>query len=167
MSRAAGVISAFALALVVFVVDQVIKRIVESSMSLGESAPLIPGVLHLTYIENEGGAFGIFSGSRFILLAGSAVAVAVVLWMLLSRSPSKLLAMGCGLILGGASGNLLDRLTSGVVTDYVDLRVWPIFNAADTAIVAGVVLLLLSTLRPEKAARDRQSTLGENQEADT
>ena len=118
-------------------------------MRLGESIALIPGVLHLTYIENPGGAFGILGGQAGILLLGSAVAVAFVLWMLLTGEPSRATAAGCGLILGGAAGNLLDRIFEGEVTDYVDLRVWPIFNAADVAIVVGVALLLLATLGPE------------------
>jgi signal peptidase II len=82
-----------------------------------------------------------------ILLVGSTVAVVVVLWMLLSGRPSTLTMLGCGLILGGAAGNLLDRLSSGEVTDYVHFSFWYIFNAADAAIVAGVGLLLLSALR--------------------
>ncbi|HET7273346.1 MAG TPA: signal peptidase II, partial [Rubrobacter sp.] len=82
---------------------------------------------------------------------GSAVAVAVVLWMLLSGRPTRPTMLGCGLILGGAAGNLLDRLTAGEVTDYVHFSFWYIFNAADAAIVVGVGLLLISALRgPEK-----------------
>ena len=87
------------------------------------------------------------------MLIGSAVAVAVVLSLLLSSPPSRLTAVGCGLILGGALGNLLDRVTAGSVTDYLDFRVWPIFNAADVAIVTGVIALLLTALRPEKSSR--------------
>jgi signal peptidase II len=71
--------------------------------------------------------------------------------MLLSGRPSKATMLGCGLILGGAAGNLLDRLSSGEVTDYIHFSFWYIFNAADAAIVVGVGLLLLSALRPEKA----------------
>jgi signal peptidase II len=148
MSRSAGLGLALALALFIFLVDRVLKKLVESSMQLGDSIPVVPGVLHLTYIKNDGGAFGILGGQGSILLLGSAVAVAFVLWMLLEGPPARLMALGCGLILGGAAGNLLDRLAAGEVTDYVDLRVWPVFNAADTAIVLGVSALLLATLRP-------------------
>jgi len=147
LTRWKSLISALALALAVFVVDQVIKSLVEGSMRVGESIVLVPGFLSLTYIKNDGGAFGILGGSQVLLLVGSAVAVAVVLWMLLSGTPSKLMSFGCGLILGGAAGNLLDRLGSGEVTDYVHFSFWYIFNAADTAIVIGVGLLLLSALR--------------------
>jgi signal peptidase II len=147
MTRRTGLLFALTLALAVFVVDQGIKAIVEGSMRVGESITLITGFLSLTYIKNDGGAFGILGGSQLILLVGSTVAVVVVLWMLLSGRPSTLTMLGCGLILGGAAGNLLDRLSSGEVTDYVHFSFWYIFNAADAAIVAGVGLLLLSALR--------------------
>ncbi len=151
MSRRRGLIFALALALVVFVADQAIKSSIEGSMRVGESIVLVPGFLSLTYIKNDGGAFGILGGSQILLLIGSAVAVIVVLWMLLSGRPTRFTMLGCGLILGGAAGNLLDRLTAGEVTDYVHFSFWYIFNAADAAIVVGVGLLLLSALRgPEK-----------------
>ncbi len=148
--------AALAISLSAFIVDQAIKRVVEGAMGLGESLPAMPGMLRFTYIENDGGAFGVLGGSQLVLLAGSAVAVGVVLWMLLSGEPSRLTSAACGLILGGAAGNLLDRLTTGEVTDYLDLQfwpleAWPIFNAADIAITTGVALLFLSALRnPDK-----------------
>ena len=147
MTRQTSLLYALALAFMVFVVDQGIKSLVEGTMRVGQSIALVPGFLNLTYIKNDGGAFGILGGSRTLLLVGSAVAVAVVLWMLLSGKPTRLATSGCGLILGGAAGNLLDRLGSGEVTDYVHFSFWYIFNAADTAIVVGVGLLLLSALR--------------------
>jgi signal peptidase II len=153
MSRRATLLSALALALVVFVVDQGIKSVVEGSMRVGESISLVSGFLSLTYIKNDGGAFGILGGSQMILLVGSTVAVAVVLWMLLSGRPSVPTTLGCGLILGGAAGNLLDRLSSGEVTDYIHFSFWYIFNAADAAIVVGVGLLLLSALRSDRAGQ--------------
>jgi signal peptidase II len=147
--RAGGLLRALATAVLVFVVDQGIKAVVEDSMRVGESIPLVPGLLSLTHIKNDGGAFGILGGSQLVLLAGSAVAVGVVLWMLLSGPTLGATTYGCGLILGGAAGNLLDRLTAGEVTDYVHFSFWYIFNAADAAITVGVGLLLLSALRPE------------------
>jgi signal peptidase II len=84
MTRRTGLLFALALALVVLVVDQGIKSVVEGSMRVGESIILMPGVLSLTYIKNDGGAFGILGGSQMILLVGSAIAVVVVLWILLS-----------------------------------------------------------------------------------
>ena len=158
MSRAAGLGLALTLALFVFLADQSLKRHIEGSIRLGESTSLIPDVLRLTHIENAGGAFGILDGRGGLLLLGSVIAVAFILGMLLQGPPDRVTTLGCGLILGGAAGNLLDRLTEGVVTDYLDLEfwpleAWPIFNAADAAIVFGVLVLLLAALRPEKASR--------------
>ena len=96
------------------------------------------------------------------LIAVSGVAVGVVLWMLLAGEPSAPTTVGCGLILGGAAGNLLDRLSTGEVTDYVHFSFWYIFNAADAAITVGVVLLILSALWPEGTARP--STLEDKRE---
>ena len=150
MSRRTSLVLALGITLVVFFVDQGIKRLVEGSMRLNQSIPLVADFLSLTYIKNDGGAFGILGGSQVLLLIGSAVAVVVVLSMLFSGEPSRSTTVGCGLILGGAAGNLLDRVSSGAVTDYVHFSFWYIFNAADAAIVLGVGLLLLSALRPER-----------------
>src|ERR671917_86611 len=149
MSRREGIVLALGLAFAVFVVDQGIKAVVEGWIRVGESVELVPGFLSLTHIKNDGGAFGILGGSQLVLLAGSAVAVGAVLWMLLSGPASGATTYGGGLILGGAAGNLLDRLTAGEVTDFVHFSFWYIFNAADAAITVGVGLLLLSALRPE------------------
>lgn len=160
MSRSLGVLLAAFFGLIVFLLDQAAKWAVETYIGVGESIPAVSGILRFTHIKNSGGAFGILDGSQLILLAGSVVAVAVVLWMLLAAPPSRSTVVGCGLILGGAAGNLLDRLTSGEVTDYADLQFWPlqqwpIFNAADTAIVAGVILLLLASLAGEDKTKGR------------
>lgn len=157
MSRVAGLLVALTLALIAFILDQGTKRLTEGSLRIGESVTVLDGFLRFTYIKNPGGAFGILDGSQLVLIVGSFVAVATVLWMLLAAPPSRLTALGCGFILGGAAGNLFDRLTAGEVTDFMDLEFWPlqqwpIFNVADMAIVAGVFALLLGTLLPERPA---------------
>jgi signal peptidase II len=149
-SRRTDLLVALGLALAVFVLDQGVKSVVEASMRAGESIPVIPGFLSITYIRNDGGAFGILGGSQLLLLVGSAVAVGVVLWMLFAGQRSRLATLACGLILGGAAGNLLDRLTTGEVTDYVHFSFWYVFNAADAAITVGVALLILSTFRMQE-----------------
>jgi signal peptidase II len=145
----------------VFGVDYVLKRAVESSMNIGESVPLIPGVFHLTYIENPGGAFGILDGSPGILMIGSIIAVGAVLWMLLAHPPSRYVTSGCGLVLGGAAGNLFDRIAAGAVTDYLDFRIWPVFNAADVAIVAGALMLAAAAFRAERTRPEESHSSGE------
>jgi signal peptidase II len=150
MSRRTDLLVALVLALAVFVLDQGLKAIVQGAMRPGESIPVIPDFLSITYIRNAGGAFGILGGSQVLLLVGSAVAVGVVLWMLIAGQRSRLATLACGLILGGAAGNLLDRLTTGEVTDYVHFSFWYVFNAADAAITVGVATLLLSTFRMQE-----------------
>jgi signal peptidase II len=144
MTRSSSTQIAFGITSLVFVVDRGLKWMVESSMALGKSIPLIPGVVELTYTNNPGGAFGALAGQTPVLLAGSVAAVMVSLCILLSAKPSRSTALGSGLILGGTTGNLLDRLISGRVTDYVHL--FYIFNAADFAIVAGIGALFVAVV---------------------
>ena len=146
-TRRVAVLLAVVLTVAVFAVDQGLKWYVEDAMRVAESIEVVPVILTFTHIKIDGGAFGLLAGRGVILLAGSAVAVAVVVWMLFAGAPSRVTAVACGMILGGAAGNLLDRLQSGAVTDYVHFSFWYIFNAADAAIVAGVALLLLASLR--------------------
>lgn len=169
MNRAGSTGLALALSLAVFIVDQSSKRLLESSMRIGESIPAVPGILSLTYTKNDGGAFGVLGGQSVVLLLGSAVAVAFVLWMLLKGPPARATAAGCGLILGGAAGNLIDRLGAGQVTDFFDLefwplKQWPVFNVADIAIVLGVAVLFLAALRPEGAG---EPATGDQEKAET
>jgi signal peptidase II len=147
-SRGTSLLVALGLALGVFLLDQGLKTIVEGAMRPEESIPVIPGFLSITYIRNDGGAFGILGGSSLVLLIGSVVAIGFVLWMLFTGESSRLTTLGCGLILGGAAGNLLDRLSTGVVTDFVHFSFWYVFNAADAAITVGVAALLLAALTP-------------------
>ena len=147
-SRRTDSLVALGLAVAVFVLDQGLKAIVRGTMRPGESIPVIPGFLSITRISNDGGAFGILGGSQVVLLVGSAIAVGIVLWMLVTGQSSRSTNVGCGLILGGAAGNLLDRISTGEVTDYIHFSFWYVFNVADAAITVGVALLLLAALRP-------------------
>ena len=113
----------------------------------GESVPLVPSVLHLTYVQNRGAAFGLFQGQQLLFIV---VAFGIIAWLVreLACRPSASRAVwwGCALVLGGATGNLLDRLRLGYVVDFIDLRVWPVFNVGDSAITVGVTLLILHSL---------------------
>ena len=115
---------------------------------------LVPGVIQLRFTTNPGGAFGLFGGFGWLFVAFGAVVAAVVL--LASRNlPSWASAIGLGLVLGGALGNLTDRFLrgpgfSGHVVDFIDLHVWPVFYLADSAIVVGAGVLLVASLRRER-----------------
>jgi signal peptidase II len=136
-----------AVAIVVFVADQVTKRLVTSSFLPGESRMVIPDFLRWTYERNVHGAFGLF-GSNSILLIGMAIVVLVIFWVSFrdAAARSRLVCVAFGMIVGGAIGNIADRVHYGYVVDFVDFyRIWPdIFNVGDSCITVGVALLLLS-----------------------
>lgn len=140
----------FVLPLAVVILDQFSKYIVVENMALGESIPIIEEVFHLTYILNPGAAFGMFAHNRLFFIA---IAVIVIGIIILARreilaSPWEVKA-GCGLFLGGAIGNLIDRARQGLVIDFFDFRIWPVFNIADIAICIGVGLIIWNLLKTE------------------
>lgn len=142
----------FLLGLALVALDQGTKAWVRHSFVLGESRPLIDGILHLTYVRNTGAAFGLLQGQGPLLVA---ITVALGAFALTQRAKLKEARRGERLALtlaaSGALGNLIDRLWFGWVTDFVDLRVWPVFNVADAAIFVGVLLFAWYTLiRPER-----------------
>jgi signal peptidase II len=130
-------------ALLVLCGDQASKWLVRQSLELGRSIPVLPPVLYVTYVQNTGAAFGMFRGhvTLFILLS-VAVAAWIVAELRKRRGHGRATLLGLSLILGGAIGNVIDRLRFGYVVDFIDLRVWPVFNIADSAITIGVTLLL-------------------------
>ncbi|MBI3319439.1 MAG: signal peptidase II [Candidatus Omnitrophica bacterium] len=134
--------------------DQLTKEAVRSHCEPGQSIPLIPSVLHLTYVQNTGAAFGLFRGhpSVFIVLS-VIIGVGVLLELLRHRHLIWPTDLALSLILGGAAGNLIDRVSWGWVIDFIDLRVWPVFNLADSAITVGVTLLLWQTIRPHTSGK--------------
>ena len=135
------------LAMAVVDIDQWSKYYVQTHMSLGMSIPLIPSVFHLTYILNPGAAFGILENQRtFFVIVGLLMIGAVV--YLYPRIPAnmRLLRLGTGLMMGGAVGNVIDRIQTGHVVDFFDFRIWPIFNIADIAIVVGVSCIIYTLL---------------------
>jgi signal peptidase II len=135
-------------------VDRATKLLAEQVLEGRQPAELIQGILQLRFTTNPGGAFGLFGGLGWLFVLISVVVIAAVL--LASRNlPSTVSAVGLGLILGGAVGNLTDRFIrgpgfSGEVVDFIDFHVWPVFNLADTAIVVGAAILLLSGLRRDR-----------------
>jgi signal peptidase II len=119
-------------------------------------------VLQLRFTTNPGGAFGLFGSLPALFVAISVLVVVAVLFA--SRDlPSVASALGLGLVLAGGLGNLTDRAIrgpgfSGEVVDFIDFHVWPVFNLADTALVVGAAVLLISGIRRDRAARRHPST---------
>ena len=135
-----------AIILAVGLLDQSTKFLVQRFMQFGESIPA-DGFVRLTYVVNPGAAFGLFQGQSLFLTVGSFLGIGVlVLFYYRAPFPGPLLRLSLGLQLGGAVGNLLDRLRLGEVVDFVDVGPWPIFNVADSAIVVGIGLLMALVL---------------------
>jgi signal peptidase II len=137
----------FFLALVVFAFDQFSKLWVVRSFIPGETLPLIPDVFHITYVRNPGAAFGIFAHHTPVFIAVSLFMVVIII--LGGRFLSGryfLIRLALALQLGGALGNLSDRLRTGSVIDFIDFRFWPVFNLADIALVIGIALLIFSMI---------------------
>jgi signal peptidase II len=139
-------------AALVLAADQTTKALVTGSIALGESRRLFPGV-SLVHAENSGVAFSLLTGSEAIVVVVTAAIVAGVVILFARQRRRRLLWLAVGLIVGGALGNLLDRVRTGAVTDFVQLPHWPAFNLADTAITLGVVALFLILGRGGAAAR--------------
>jgi signal peptidase II len=143
----------------VLIVDQISKAVVSSTLGMHQVHPLIHGLLNLTRVHNTGAAFGLLAGQASALrtlffLTVSALAIGVVCWMAWHLSPDqKAERAALSLILGGALGNMVDRVRLGEVIDFIDVYYrgyhWPAFNVADSAITAGVILLLWRLLFSE------------------
>lgn len=142
------------LALAVVALDQWTKALIEIHLPLHASHPLIAGLFDLTHVRNTGVAFGLLSGrntSVALSLLGILALILVAVYFTLSHTRDRWLLAALSLVMGGAVGNLTDRMASGAVTDFLDFHLgnhhWPSFNIADSAISVGIALLALDVFR--------------------
>jgi signal peptidase II len=144
-ARGRGWGGALALALAVIALDQLTKGIVRGSLEPGERVDLILGI-DLALVSNEGIAFGFLGdGGTLVLVVTLVALLAMLVWF--ATAPSRPgLWIAVGLLIGGAVGNLIDRIRIDAVTDFIDPPLWPAFNVADVAITFGAVALVLSVL---------------------
>jgi len=126
---------------IVFAADQLSKRLVVATVDPGDSNAVFPGI-EIQHVTNKGVAFGAFSGKPIVLVIVAAALVGLVVWFVL-HADRQLVWLPTGLLLGGALGNIVDRLRDGAVTDFIKLPLWPAFNLADVAITVGVLALVL------------------------
>ena len=157
----------FLIAIVVLLLDRLAKWTVEVNIPLHDSISVLPGFLRFTHVQNRGAAFGLFAESpsewkAAVLVMFSVVALAIVCFLLWKNSHAmSTTGVGLALILGGALGNLWDRLVSGHVVDFLDIYVgnyhWPAFNLADSAIVIGAMLLVSEILFSKAPAEEKVS----------
>ncbi len=156
-------------ALLTLAADQVSKQWIVTHLEWGQSMDLaswLTPVLRITYVTNTGVAFGLLQGMGDLFTIVAVVVVGVLLWYHHSLPPGQpLLRVALGFQLGGATGNLVDRLVRGAVVDFIDLNFWPlqqwpVFNLADASIVVGVGLLVLTTLFGPEEATTREQEAG-------
>jgi signal peptidase II len=142
-----------AIALAAVAADQLTKHIVASQLALGDGVHVL-GPFWIHHVRNSGIAFGFFSQATAVVIVLTGLAVA---WMLVyfARSGARhpILPVALGLVIGGSTSNLLDRVRLGYVTDFLDLRWWPSFNLADSFIVVGVLVLLATLVLAERDPR--------------
>ncbi len=153
-------LKAYSLSAVVFAVDRLTKWIIEAHVSPFDVHPVIPGFFDIVHSQNRGVAFGIMNDSTsawrtVVLIVFSAIALVLIAGLLWKTARlDRWTATGLALVLGGAAGNLFDRILSGQVTDFLEFYVgdlhWPTFNVADSCIVIGSGLILLELLRPKR-----------------
>lgn len=138
----------FLIIIAVIILDQIIKKAVVAAMSLYESIPVIQDIFHITYIHNTGAAFSIMEGRISVLIMLPLVMIigAVIFMLIMRKKGHPVLMTSVALIAGGGIGNLIDRIALGYVVDYLDFRVFPIFNLADIAVCVGCGLLIVYVL---------------------
>ena len=140
-------------------VDQLSKFILNKTLSLSQSLPLINGVFHFTLVHNRGVAFGLLKGKAPLFIFTSLIAILLILMALKDKKAhafdlgnkearkNRIYRISLILILAGGIGNLIDRIILGYVVDFLDFRIWPVFNLADSAITIGAVLLGYSIIK--------------------
>lgn len=139
---------------IVLVLDQLTKFMVQNSAVLQtQSIPVIPKFFYLAYVQNTGAAWSVFADKTQLLALVSAVAVGVMLWYVITRKPKKWILFALALMIGGAAGNMIDRIWLGYVRDFFDFYPFgynfPVFNVADIALTIGVIMLILASLKEE------------------
>ena len=145
----------------ILILDQWTKYVAEGFLTLGHTFPIINGVFHFTLAHNKGAAFSILNGSSFIFIAITVFCLAAIIFLISDQgffkkafgleNRDRLVRFSLALVFGGACGNLIDRIRFSYVVDFLDFRVWPVFNLADSAITIGGILIFFKMLRPKKA----------------
>lgn len=134
----------FSTALVALLLDQLTKFLIKQNFQSNQSIPIIKNIFHLTYITNTGSAFGLFKGFNiFFIILSIIVIIAIFYYLKKFIKNEKLLQFAIGLLLGGTIGNLTDRIIYGAVIDFIDFRIWPVFNFADSAVTISILFLVV------------------------
>ncbi len=145
---------------VVIILDQLSKFYITSTLEIGQSVTVVDNFLYITYVRNPGAAFGVLPYQTvFLIVITVIVAVLVFYFYRILSDDHKWLRIGLALQLGGALGNLIDRIGGGYVIDFIDVTVWPpVFNLADAAIVIGIGIFLIAFLRDPDLKGERSKS---------
>lgn len=158
------------IALLVFVLDYITKKIIATKLEIGEQISVIGNFFLITSHRNRGAAFGILQEQRLFFIIVTVIIVIGIIWyiQMMRKSAKPWLLVGLGLVLGGALGNFIDRARFGEVVDFLQFNFgsyqFPIFNVADSGIVCGVALILIDTLLSAKDDK-KHSDNGEDKES--
>ena len=130
--------------------DRITKLFFSDLLSIGESLPVIKNVLHMTLVHNTGIAFGLFKNQGVVFIIIPIIATVLLVFNIYyyrdHKALSRVYIVAFSLILGGAIGNLIDRIYYGYVVDFIDFRIWPVFNIADSAITIGAIIILIKCI---------------------
>jgi len=132
----------------VLFLDQLTKFLIVRNLTLHESIPVLRGIISITLVHNRGAAFGIFKNQFYLFVFISVITIILIYFILQKNKGNKWFSFSLSLILGGALGNLIDRVFSGYVIDFLDFHIWPVFNIADSAITFGTIILGWLVFRP-------------------
>ena len=137
--------------IIIVIADRVTKVLLASLLDIGETLPVIPNILHFTLVHNTGIAFGLFKDQGIVFIIIPLIAVGLLIFNIYyfrnnREKLSRVYLISFSLILGGAIGNLIDRIRFGHVIDFIDFQIWPVFNIADSAITIGAILILFQCI---------------------
>jgi signal peptidase II len=141
--------------LAVVFLDQFTKFVIRVRLNVVQSVPVIKNIFHVTYVQNTGAGFGILQNQHILLSWFSIIVIGVILYYYDKALKDEFTLTTVALIFGGAIGNLIDRIAWRYVIDFIDFRVWPAFNVADSALTIGVLAFVIYQLRKEKKAKKK------------
>ncbi len=140
----------------VIVLDQITKGLVEKAVQNGVSIPVLGGLIHISRVHNPGSSFGVLKTPTVPI---AVTCLAVIAWVIVvltgtDKRLGRTFQLGAGLIVGGALGNLIDRVRLGSVIDFIDFHIWPVFNVADTAVCVGAAILVYNLVTGNPGGRN-------------
>lgn len=144
-------ITIISISAIIILLDQLIKFFVRQQMQPNQTIPLIKNVLHLTYVQNMGAGFGILQGQQWMIMLFSFLVLGTILFFYKKIPDEKIYNVLTAMIIGGVIGNLIDRTCLSYVVDFIDFRIWPVFNIADSCLTVAIVILLFISLTNKKS----------------